>query len=52
LARRDLKEIWGWIAADNERHADRFLDSIAGQFATLENFPKLGKPRPELLPAF
>ena len=47
-ARRDLIEIWNYIAADNERAADKTLDRIEKVLRMLGENPKAGRIRPEL----
>jgi toxin ParE1/3/4 len=47
-ARQDLIDIWAYIAADNERVADRLLDRIDEALNRLIDFPELGRQRPEL----
>ena len=44
----DLNEIWEYIAADNPRAADRFLDEIREAILALVGFPEIGHTRPEL----
>ena len=44
----DLDEIWGYIAQDNPRNADSFLDRIQERFISLADFPQLGTGRDEL----
>ncbi|MFN3076965.1 MAG: type II toxin-antitoxin system RelE/ParE family toxin [Alphaproteobacteria bacterium] len=50
LARRDLLEIWEYIAADRSSAADRVLCEIAAKIALLETTPLLGTSRDELSP--
>lgn len=38
----DLDEIWGYIAADNEAAAGRFLDEIYESIRRLATFPRQG----------
>jgi len=47
-ARRDLIEIWNFIAADSERAADKLLDRIEEILRMLGDNPKAGRVRPEL----
>lgn len=47
-ARRDLIEIWLFIAKDNEPAADRLLDRIDEVLRMLAGNPKAGRMRPEL----
>lgn len=49
-ARRDLVEIWVYIARDDERAADRLLDRIERALRTLADNPLIGRARPELAP--
>lgn len=50
LARRDLLEIWEYIAAGRPSVADRVLHVIAAKIALLETTPLLGTSRDELAP--
>ena len=47
-ARRDLLEIWHYIAADNPAAADRVLDGIEASLIHLAECPELGRARPEI----
>jgi toxin ParE1/3/4 len=47
-ARRDLLNIWGYIAADNVSAADRFVDLLVHHFRIIGNFPEAGRKRDEL----
>lgn len=47
-ARRDLIQIWQFIADDSVAAADRFLDRIEKTLAMLRDNPLAGQPRPEL----
>lgn len=47
-ARRDLKEIWQYIAAHNPAAADNVLDKISKTCDTLADYPKLGHSKDEL----
>jgi toxin ParE1/3/4 len=47
-AREDLLEIWGWIASDNPKIADRVYDAIEKRCNSLQKQPQLGRPRPEV----
>jgi toxin ParE1/3/4 len=49
-AKKDLVEIWHYIAKDNLQAADRMLDRIREGFEVLARFPKGGTARPELAP--
>ena len=47
-ARRDLRELWAFIADDDLDAADRVLDEIAAAFARLAQMPGLGHTRKDL----
>jgi toxin ParE1/3/4 len=47
-ARRDVIEIWAYIASDNEPAADRFIDLLTHHFRLLGENPYLGRRREEL----
>jgi toxin ParE1/3/4 len=49
-ARRDLIEIWNYIAEDNESAADKILDRIEDVLRMLKDNPNAGRSRPELAP--
>jgi toxin ParE1/3/4 len=51
-ARRDLVEIWSYIAPDSEEAADRFTDLVVGSFKLLGQNPYLGRSRDDLRPGF
>lgn len=48
-ARRDLIDIWLYIADDNEAAADRFLDRIQTALKMLLENPLAGRTRSELI---
>ena|SRR5579862_8354566 len=48
--RRDLANIWQFIAEDNPMEADRLLDQFDETFARLAEFPELGGKRDDLRP--
>jgi toxin ParE1/3/4 len=48
LAQADLIEIWKFIAKDNEKSADKFLDKIETTLFMLQDNPCAGRARPEL----
>jgi toxin ParE1/3/4 len=50
LANRDLVEIWGYIAEDNEAAADRLLERVDAVLRMWSQRPKAGRERPELVP--
>lgn len=47
-ARRDLVEIWSFIARDSEPAADRFIDLIISRLTTLGQNPYIGGVREDL----
>ncbi len=47
-ARRDLLEIWEYIATDNARAAEKTVGSILRRFDLLEKNPLLGRRRHDL----
>ena len=49
-ARRDLDEIWDYIAADNPIAANKFLDKILKAAQSYANQPRLGEARFDLMP--
>jgi toxin ParE1/3/4 len=49
-ARRDLAEIWAYVADDSSDQADRFLESIVAQLRVLAQNPQIGRSRTELHP--
>lgn len=50
LARRDLREIWTYVAADSVSAADRLVDAIIEKCGLLATQPEMGQRRPELEP--
>jgi plasmid stabilization system protein ParE len=48
LARADLEEAVAWIAADDSRAAERFLQAAEAAFETLAERPGLGHRRRDL----
>ena len=48
LARLDLIDIWQFIADDNEKAADGFLDKIESALQMLRDNALAGRARPEL----
>ena len=50
LSRRDLSQIWDYIAGDNPEAADRVLRQIDAQCRQLARSPELGERWPELSP--
>lgn len=47
-ARRDILDIWNYIADDSERSADAFIDRVTAQLELLGRNPYLGKRRDDL----
>ena len=47
-ARRDLLQIWTYIAQDSELAADRFIDLLIQHFHLLGKNPHVGRRRDEL----
>jgi toxin ParE1/3/4 len=47
-ARQDVLKIWQYIAEDNERAADRFIDLLIHYFELLGENPRVGRRRDEL----
>lgn len=47
-AKRDLLEIWEYIADDSEERADEFVARIDLKFCALAEHPGLGRPRDKL----
>ena len=47
-ARRDVLKIWQYIAEDNVRAADRFVDLLTHYFKLLGENPRAGRRRDEL----
>jgi toxin ParE1/3/4 len=49
-AKRDLDDIWLYIARDSEDAANRYIDEIVTRFAVLRSAPEMGRARNELKP--
>ena len=49
-ARRDLDEIWDYIAADNPIAASKFVDKMLTAAQSYANQPRLGEARFDLMP--
>jgi toxin ParE1/3/4 len=47
-ARRDLLEVWSYIAAANPVAADRIADRIVERCLMLRQHPQMGRARPEV----
>ena len=50
LADADLIDIWNYIAADNPVAAGRQIEKLTGLFESTLDFPRKGRPVPELSP--
>lgn len=48
-ARFDLEEIWRYIAEDNAKADDKFMDELGNKFLLLAGKPDLGRERHELM---
>jgi plasmid stabilization system protein ParE len=46
----DLLALWEYIASEDREAADRLIDTLYQTFDRLAAFPRLGHPRPGLLP--
>ena len=46
----DLSDIWSYIALDNPRAADSFVEELHESCKSLAKMPEMGRPRNELLP--
>jgi toxin ParE1/3/4 len=49
-ARRDLDEIWFFIAQDSLDAADGFVNHLVDKFSLLASFPQAGRSREDLAP--
>ena len=49
-ADEDLINIWIYIATDNPKAADSWLDEIEGKFVLLSEQPRLGPARSDIAP--
>lgn len=49
-AERDVRDIWQYIAEDNETAADGYSERLLRVIEQLKEAPRLGRPRPELHP--
>jgi plasmid stabilization system protein ParE len=47
-ARRELREIWDFIAADDIDAADRWIETLIKQFHLLARNPRIGHERTDL----
>jgi toxin ParE1/3/4 len=46
----DLRDIWSYIAADNEHAADRLVHELATLFDKTADFPELGRAVDRIVP--
>jgi toxin ParE1/3/4 len=51
VAETDLRDAWLFVADDSIEAADRLLDMIRAKIEVVAQHPKLGEPRPDLIPA-
>ncbi len=49
-AKKDLDEIWLYIAQDSLDAADRFIDYLTDRFPLLVSSPRMGRSREDLAP--
>ena len=49
LAKKDLAEIWSYIAQDSHKNADKFIDLIQEKLELIASFPSLGESCDELI---
>lgn len=49
-AQSDLDDIWLYIAKDNPKAADDFVDSLCETFLRLASMPRMGRERRDLAP--
>ena len=47
-ARREVADIWEYIARDSEHHANEFLSELKEHFRLLGENPRMGRQRDEL----
>ena len=47
-AQQDLRDIWNYIAPDDERAADKLLNRLLDKFELAAEHPEMGSPRPGL----
>lgn len=48
-AEEDLLKIWGYVAEHNPEAANKLIKEITGKFATLRDYPKMGREQSRLL---
>lgn len=51
-ALEDLEDIWLYIATDDIKAADHFVDTLVAKIETLATQPKMGRARDELHESF
>src|SRR6266851_1504535 len=49
-ARRDLADIWSFVARDSPESADRLIDQIGQKCDLLATFPEMGRRRDDIAP--
>ena len=49
-ARRDVLQIWQYIARDSEQNADKFLAELIERFSMLGQNPRAGRQRDDIRP--
>jgi toxin ParE1/3/4 len=49
-ARRDIAELWEYIARDSEQNADDFLSELIQRFSMLGQNPRAGRQRDDIRP--
>ena len=49
-ARKDLDDIWLYIARDSIESANRFVDLLTDKFPLLADSPRIGRQREDLMP--
>lgn len=49
-ARRDIDDIWEYVASDDSAAADRLIDRIYAISRRLADFPESGPARPDIAP--
>lgn len=51
-ARRDVLDLWKYVARDGESAADRFIDRLTHRFRILGDVPHAGRARDEIRPGY
>jgi toxin ParE1/3/4 len=47
-ARSDIRDLKAYIAKDSPYYAQRFIERVIASVEKLEEFPKIGRPVPEV----